>query len=237
MSICGYRTGGRDKSRSNWQNSGARPIAWAAWYPAQRVASAKPPEPGFFLSDNVSLNAPLEGISKLPVVLMSHGTGGAAESLAWLARYLAEAGYVVLAANHHRNTGLEPYTAEGLICWSDAVPGINLIGVLRLAGDGPDQDITGTASIRNLKNPQSGTRSGRVQVVGAASIRKSPHSVHHDGHAPCQGNHLALASAALGDIGCPRAQGIAAPAVQHNGHGLTRGTPGHLFVDILASGF
>ncbi|MBF9052236.1 dienelactone hydrolase [Roseobacter sp. HKCCD9010] len=118
MSTCGYRTGVvQDKSRSNWQNSGARLIAWTAWYPAQRIASAKPPEPGFFVSGDVALDAPLAGLSMLPIVLMSHGTGGTAESLGWLARYLAGAGYVVLAANHHGNTGLEPYTAEGFVCW------------------------------------------------------------------------------------------------------------------------
>ncbi|MEM9045492.1 MAG: alpha/beta fold hydrolase [Pseudomonadota bacterium] len=118
MSACGYRTGViNDGSRSNWQNSGARPIAWTAWYPSRRVASSKQPEPGFFESGDIVLDAPLTGISRLPVVLMSHGTGGRAESLSWLARYLAKAGYVVLAANHHGNTGLEPYTAEGFICW------------------------------------------------------------------------------------------------------------------------
>ncbi|MEM9370910.1 MAG: alpha/beta fold hydrolase [Pseudomonadota bacterium] len=118
MSICGFRNGViHDQSRSNWQNSGARPIAWTAWYPTQRITPAEPPAPGFFASGSVAFKAPLEGTTRLPVILMSHGTGGTAESLGWLARSLAEAGYVVLAANHHGNTGLEPYTAEGFICW------------------------------------------------------------------------------------------------------------------------
>jgi predicted dienelactone hydrolase len=35
----------------------------------------------------------------------------------WLARSPACAGYVVIVANHHGNAGLEPYRAEGYLCW------------------------------------------------------------------------------------------------------------------------
>lgn len=55
--------------------------------------------------------------SCFPVVLLSHGTGGTAASLGWLAHGLAAAGYVVLGVDHHGNTASEPYRAEGFLSW------------------------------------------------------------------------------------------------------------------------
>lgn len=49
---------------------------------------------------------------------------------------------------------------------------VHLIGVLSVAGDGPDPDITGTASLRDLESSQSGRRSGQAQLGDAASILK-----------------------------------------------------------------
>lgn len=118
MAICGYRTGVVcDASRSNWQNNGHRPIAWSAWYPSLEVDRVERPSRQFFELGNVGWEATLARKAKFPVVLLSHGTGGTAESLGWLARALACEGYVVLGANHHGNTGLEPYLAEGFLCW------------------------------------------------------------------------------------------------------------------------
>lgn len=119
MSCCGYRTGViHDPSRSNWQDSGPRPIAWSAWYPTDAAQGTAPP-PHFFDLGPVIHDAALADGPLRPVVLLSHGTGGSAESLSWLARYLAGKGLVVLAANHHGNSGAEPYMAQGFLCWWD----------------------------------------------------------------------------------------------------------------------
>lgn len=48
---------------------------------------------------------------------MSHGTGGSAGSLDWIASALAEQGYVVVGVNHPGNNALEPLTAEGFLLW------------------------------------------------------------------------------------------------------------------------
>lgn len=118
MAKCGYRTGViNDASRSNWQGDADRPITWSAWYPTDDGESAQRPSEQFFELGNVIWNADLSTQTQSPVVLLSHGTGGTAESLGWLARALACEGYVVIGANHHGNTGLEPYLAEGFLCW------------------------------------------------------------------------------------------------------------------------
>lgn len=118
MAMCGYRTGLiRDASRASWQNDAERPIAWSAWYPTEDDASIEPPSGQFFELGEVIWDAALVKKTRLPVVLLSHGTGGTPESIGWLARALACEGYVVLGANHHGNNGLEPYRPEGFLCW------------------------------------------------------------------------------------------------------------------------
>ena len=52
-----------------------------------------------------------------PLVVLSHGTGGAAEDLAWWAEALRAEGFDVLAPDHHGNTHVEPYRAEGFAWW------------------------------------------------------------------------------------------------------------------------
>ena len=119
MTLCGYQEGLlTDPSRSNWQNDGPRPIAWRAWYPTGEEAPVTSFSYSTFEMGAVALDAPVSS-PRLPVVLLSHGTGGTAESLGWLARSLAAEGYVVLGVNHHGNTAAEPYRAEGFLCWWD----------------------------------------------------------------------------------------------------------------------
>ena len=52
-----------------------------------------------------------------PLIVISHGTGGTAMQMAWLARVLASHGYIVAAPNHPGNNGLAPYTAQGFVLW------------------------------------------------------------------------------------------------------------------------
>ncbi|WP_405021357.1 hypothetical protein OHV05_35045 [Kitasatospora sp. NBC_00070] len=48
-----------------------------------------------------------------PLLLMSHGTGGSARDLAWLAEALAEAGFLVAGVDHHGNNWVDDYLPEG----------------------------------------------------------------------------------------------------------------------------
>ena len=113
-----------DHSRRNWSGDGPRPLRWSMWYPADDGAEVeRPGETSWFDLAPVARNA----VSRLPetshpVVLLSHGTGGIATGLEWLAHPLADAGFVALAVDHHGNTGSEPYVPEGFLClWERAL--------------------------------------------------------------------------------------------------------------------
>lgn len=114
----GYRTGvAEDDSRSNWEGDGPRPLAWSAWYPCSDDAVVIRPSGQFFDLGTVHANACVAEGRKLPVVLLSHGTGGAPEGTGWLVHELAQAGHLVIGAHHHGNTAMEPYRPEGFLCW------------------------------------------------------------------------------------------------------------------------
>lgn len=108
-----------DPQRRNWDDTGPRPLASVIWYPAAPGAQEKPWTVGIF---NAGRNAPDAALApapaRLPLVVLSHGTGGGAPGLAWLAEALASRGYIVAGVNHHGNTGAEPsYRLEGFIAW------------------------------------------------------------------------------------------------------------------------
>jgi predicted dienelactone hydrolase len=81
----------RDESRRDFRDPGApRPVRTHLWAPPDD-----------------------DGRRPLPVVLVSHGTGGSAAAMAWLARALAGAGFLAVAVDHHGNTAAESYLPEG----------------------------------------------------------------------------------------------------------------------------
>src|SRR5215475_2259089 len=74
-----------------------RPIQLDIWYPA----SAQEREHNYGISKgSVAEGAPVVG-TRRPVVLLSHGSMGAASNYSWLAEYLARHGYVVLGVSHY----------------------------------------------------------------------------------------------------------------------------------------
>jgi predicted dienelactone hydrolase len=120
----GFRQGRfEDATRPNWDGSGPRPITWAAWYPAANDAIEEKlftvlPVDTWFSIGPAAADAPLDPAHRrYPIVLLSHGTGGAALHLEWLGRDLARRGFIAVSLNHHGNTTTEPYRAEGFLCW------------------------------------------------------------------------------------------------------------------------
>lgn len=70
-----------------------------------------------------------------PFVLVSHGTGGAAQNLHVLVDALVDAGCSVAAVDHHGNTFVEPYVAEAFVRWWDRALDLSrVLDVLRPAG-------------------------------------------------------------------------------------------------------
>lgn len=90
------------------------------WYPSQADGTEQP----------VGDNALFEGVparyfataaeGRFPLIVLSHGSGGNAENLAWLARPLAEAGYIVAAPNHPATTSGDLTPAETIKLWHRA---------------------------------------------------------------------------------------------------------------------
>lgn len=131
MYKCGYAQGiALDPARLSWDASGPRPCFWSIWYPSEDAGSTRHVRDcSEDIFDLGSVQPGLRPLAKpmAPVVLLSHGTGGTAESLGWIARKLAERGSLVIAANHHGNTGLEDYRPEGFLCWWERAADLSLL--------------------------------------------------------------------------------------------------------------
>lgn len=108
-----------DASRPRWDGPGPRPLDSVLWYPAAAGTQEQRWTVGPFDAGPVAPDAvPAPG--RWPLVLLSHGTGGSAPSLGWLARALAAQGWMVLAVNHHGNTAAEPrYQLPAFLAWWD----------------------------------------------------------------------------------------------------------------------
>lgn len=81
------------------KDSAGKPFAIGIWYPTSSEATSQWAN-SFFMS--VAKNGDVKG-SKLPLVVLSHGTGGGITSHTDLALALASAGYVVAAPMHSDN--------------------------------------------------------------------------------------------------------------------------------------
>ncbi|PYO09275.1 MAG: hypothetical protein DMD75_16240 [Candidatus Rokuibacteriota bacterium] len=80
--------------------------------------------------------APLSAAAtKRPLIVLSHGTGGGAATMAWLAETLASNGYIVAAVNNHGNTAAEPsYQLHGFMLWWERARDISVL-IDRLVAD------------------------------------------------------------------------------------------------------
>ena len=99
-----------DTTRRRWDGTGDRPLSTTIWYPAQKTATERAiavglPGVPFFHTGFAAPEAPLPSATlKRPLVLLSHGTGGTGQDLAWLAEWLVARGYLAAAVTHHGNS-------------------------------------------------------------------------------------------------------------------------------------
>ncbi len=96
-----------DPERTNWQGDAARPIAATVWYPAASNSVESEWSASVFRFGRSALDAPFADNKRHPLVVISHGTGGSAAQLSWLAERLVNAGFIVAGVNHHGNTAAE----------------------------------------------------------------------------------------------------------------------------------
>jgi predicted dienelactone hydrolase len=111
-----------DGQRMAWDGKHQRPITVHVFYPTHDtpptpIKLGLPGEELFAAGNAIGHATPAEE-KKLPLILMSHGTGGSALQMLWLAEKLVKNGYLVVGINHHGNTAIEPKTyAEGFVLW------------------------------------------------------------------------------------------------------------------------
>ena len=108
------------------------------WYPTdQDQTPIRIAENPVFHGTEVQQDAPIRA-GEHPLVLMSHGMGGAAESLAWLSADLAEAGAIVVAVSHPNSTWQQFDPMAALQHWTRAQDlSLALDFVADLEGFGP----------------------------------------------------------------------------------------------------
>jgi predicted dienelactone hydrolase len=137
-----------DQARE-WRGAQTEALRVRVWYPVDHDVQEQPhgigaPGHPFFIGHPVAANAPLSpSRTRYPLLLISHGTGGSADSLDWLGSALAAQGYVVAAVNHPGNNALEPLTAEGFQLWWERATDVSetLDGMLRDTAFGPHIDL------------------------------------------------------------------------------------------------
>jgi predicted dienelactone hydrolase len=107
----------------NWRGAPGQSLFEVIWYPADGGAAVEqqrfgPPGQPMFQAAPAAPNAPLAvGAVKFPLIMLSHGTGGTVQSMAWFATALAAHGYIVAGVNHPGNTAMAPYTVQGFMLW------------------------------------------------------------------------------------------------------------------------
>jgi predicted dienelactone hydrolase len=107
----------------NWRGAEHQELHCVIWYPASgdSIESKQfigPPETPLFEAGSAAPNADFApSLAKLPLVVLSHGSGGSAAQLAWLGTALARSGFIAIAVDHPGNNSREPYTAEGFLLW------------------------------------------------------------------------------------------------------------------------
>lgn len=110
-------------AKRNWRGAAAKELDAVIWYPAADTAIETKqyigdPEKPLFEAGSAMPHAPFAPhMERLPLVLLSHGSGGSALQMAWLGTALARAGYIAVAVDHPGNNLREKLTPEGIVLW------------------------------------------------------------------------------------------------------------------------
>jgi predicted dienelactone hydrolase len=141
------------KEPYDWRDARDHALNVVVWYPTDATARDKPlviRGLDIFELGRVAQDAPLAAkAARFPLVVISHGSGGSALTMAWLGAALAAHGYIVAAVNHPGNNAGEPYTAKGFSIWWERARDLSetISGMLADAkfGDQIDPERIGSA--------------------------------------------------------------------------------------------
>ncbi len=87
------------------------------WYPStapEQPIDIGPPDRVILAAGQVAADAPFADDARRAAILLSHGFGGSARSMAWYGTALARAGFVVIAVDHPGTNAVDGVTAEGV---------------------------------------------------------------------------------------------------------------------------
>ena len=92
------------------------------WYPAKAGSAETSIDVGApgaprLRRGSVAMDAPFADEKRHPVIMLSHGFGGAARPMAWFGKAMAERGYVVVGVDHPGNNGIDKMTVPGAVLW------------------------------------------------------------------------------------------------------------------------
>lgn len=118
-----------DAERLDWAGSAPRPLATTLWYPATGTAIESRWQAGPFAFGWSHLDAEPASGDPRPLIVLSHGTGGSAAQLSWLAEALVtEGGFIVAAVNHHGNSAAEAeLVAEAFVLPDERVRDLSVL--------------------------------------------------------------------------------------------------------------
>jgi predicted dienelactone hydrolase len=93
------------------------PVQTLVWYPSKgRGVPVSIGDDPVFVGVHAERDAkPSQG--KHPVVILSHGAGGNAANLAWIASRMAEAGFIVFSPNHPGSTSRDSRPETNILAW------------------------------------------------------------------------------------------------------------------------
>jgi predicted dienelactone hydrolase len=107
----------------NWRGDAEKDLRCTVWYPAVDTAVevkqvVGPPGAPLFEAGMAAPDAELApSTKKLPLILLSHGSGGSALQMAWMGTALAQAGFIAVAVDHPGNNANATLTPEGFALW------------------------------------------------------------------------------------------------------------------------
>lgn len=117
----------------NWRGAQTHALIATIWYPADTGAEEQmqwigPPEAPLFGAGKAVPDAKVAAsLARFPLIVLSHGTGGSALIMGWMAAGVAAHGYIVAAVDHPGNNATESYTMQGFVLWWERARDLSVV--------------------------------------------------------------------------------------------------------------